>query len=274
MRLSLVGPAFVLALAPRADAHVPLDPGDVTITEIHAGPIESGGQWFEVRNNDSTDGNNLIEQRFFDADGHMFEVTGAVIVYEGEYAVFALDSSPVKADYRFPSSFHLPPDGGAITLDDHLSGPVDVVTWDAGWSLGEGAVALNPGQAANAWANDRLVNWCQADATAGAENPWCPGSETDDDGDGQSEQEGDCDDGDPRAFHGAVEIECDGVDEDCDGNETCTVGVVDDTDARESANGVFGEAAGGSAGSCAVIATPRALGWVVVLSLAMRRRRA
>jgi hypothetical protein len=41
----------------------------------------------------------------------------------------------------------------------------------------------------------------------------------DDDGDGYSEQDGDCDDDDATVFPGATETAGDGVDSDCDGSE-------------------------------------------------------
>jgi MYXO-CTERM domain-containing protein len=43
------------------------------------------------------------------------------------------------------------------------------------------------------------------------------GDDVDDDGDGFTEREGDCDDGDPGINPDAVDDDCDGVDEDCDG---------------------------------------------------------
>lgn len=71
----------MLLLIEAAGAHVPLDVGDWTITEIHAGAASEGGQWFEVRNNDESDGNNLVENFFYNAEGVSFELTSAVIAH-------------------------------------------------------------------------------------------------------------------------------------------------------------------------------------------------
>jgi hypothetical protein len=212
----------VIALVALATAHVPLDVGDWTITELDARPAAEGGQWFELRNNDGSDGNNLVEQRFEKADGISFDVGSAVIAHEGEYVVFAADDSPVEADYRFRSTFVLEAEGGSITLVDHASGDIDTVAWTADWGVSDAAAfAVDPGFAASAWANDLAANWCVADGTPGAENAWCPGSDTDDDGDGVAEQGGDCDDRDPARATGTVEAECDGVDQDCTGADEC-----------------------------------------------------
>jgi hypothetical protein len=49
---------------------------------------------------------------------------------------------------------------------------------------------------------------------------------SDDDGDGLSEQQGDCDDANPAVYPGAVDIPDNGVDEDCDGGDSHTLGLV------------------------------------------------
>ena len=211
----------LLALAD-ALAHVPLDVGDWTITEIHAGPAEAGGQWFEVRNNDDSDGSNLIEQGFRDANGFVFTVDGPLVARAGEYVVLAARDSTAEADFVYSNTFVISAEAGSVTLVDHTSGDIDTVAWTAGWGLPlDAAFALNPGQETSAWANDLLANWCGAAASPGAQNGWCLGSDQDDDGDGASEQAGDCDDGDPTRAAGAPEVACDGQDQDCDGLDTC-----------------------------------------------------
>jgi hypothetical protein len=211
----------VLLLVPLAAAHVPFARGTTTITEVHAGPAADGGQWFEVRNN-ATNGQNLVEQVFTDADGDSFQVTLTLIVRPGEYAVFASAESPVERDVTLPAGFDLRPEAGAVLHTD-LLGVVDEVVWDATWGVGAALPhQLDGGLASNEWANDRPANWCpdptgSAAGTPGTDNTRCPGVETDDDGDGVTELDGDCDDRNASVYPGApdgTEVPDDG---DCDG---------------------------------------------------------
>jgi hypothetical protein len=223
-----------------AHAHVPLDVGDWTITEVHAGPATAGGQWFEVLNNDESDGNNLVENFFYNAEGVSFELTSAVIAHEGEYAVLASEDSTAEADFRFPSAFEIDAAEGAITLFDHTRGDIDTVAWDTSWGVSEDAThSVNVGFETNAWANDAAVNWCSAVPTPGAVNGWCPGSDADDDGDGLSEQAGDCDDTDPTVRPGAMDDATTYDDADCDG--AADDGEVEDVDADGDGSAFLGD---------------------------------
>jgi hypothetical protein len=207
---------ILLAIATAA-AHVPFERGTFTITEIHAGPAAEGGQWFEVRN-DSASGQNLVEQVFTDGDGSSKQLTLTLIVRAGEYAVLAHPDSTVSADALLVDDFDIEALADTLTHSD-ISGVVDEVIWDGSWGLDvTQAHAVNPIAVGNEWANDVSSNWCAALPTPGVANVWCPGSDTDDDGDGLSEQEGDCDDTDPGVMPGALDdADVSSDDADCDG---------------------------------------------------------
>ncbi|MBW2255826.1 MAG: putative metal-binding motif-containing protein [Deltaproteobacteria bacterium] len=91
------------------------------------------------------------------------------------------------------------------------------------------------------------------------------GDEVDDDGDGYTEQEGDCDDANDAVNPDAVD-ECDGVDNDCDGADE---GCPEDTDADTDTDGtVTGKGCGcgvGGSASAGLLLFP-------VLALLRRRR--
>ncbi|MDP2307298.1 MAG: MopE-related protein [Pseudomonadota bacterium] len=206
-----------------ARAHVPFERGAFTLTEIHAGPAAEGGQWFEVRN-DSGSGQNLVEQVFTDGDGSSQQLSLTLIVRAGEYAVLAHPDSTVSADALLVADFDIEALVDTLTHSD-LLGVVDAVAWDATWGIDvTRGHAMNPFAAGNEWANDLSTNWCAAEPTPGAANAWCPGSDTDDDGDGSSEQEGDCDDTDRAVGPGAVD-DADALADDADCNGVRNDGV-------------------------------------------------
>ena len=168
-----------MILVPLASAHVPLDPGDWTITELDARPAAEGGQWFELRNNDPTDGSNLVENGFRDADGDTISLLLPLIAREGEYVVVASEDSTIaEADFRFEATFDLPAEAGSVTLVDHLTGDIDSVAWDATWGAAAGTLAVDPRVETDPIANDRLESWCLAVATPGQQNASCPGFDT------------------------------------------------------------------------------------------------
>jgi hypothetical protein len=239
----------LLLLALPALAHVPFPRGTMTITEVHAGPAADGGQWFEVRNN-STSGQNLVEQVFTDADGDTFQVTLIYIVRAGEYAVFASPDSTVVADVTLPAGFDLRPDAGAVVHSD-ITGVVDEVVWDTSWAVSStSAHQLALAVASNEWANDLSTNWCGGAGTPGAENEHCPGADTDDDGDGWCERDGDCDDTDAAVFPGAVDGPDVPDDGDCDGvrDEDVPVDTGDSGDTGDTGRDTGGYTGGDTSG--------------------------
>jgi hypothetical protein len=186
----------------------------MTITELHVGAAADGGQWFELRNVSGA-GQNLIEQVFTDGDGDTFQVLLTVIVRDGEHVIFASEDSTADADYRFPAAFDLRAAAGTVHHTDTL-GTVDEVRWDEAWGV-SGIWQVDPAVAANEWANDLPGSWCAGAGTPGADNVACPGADSDDDGDGFTEQDGDCDDTNPDVHPGAPDGPDIPDDGDCDG---------------------------------------------------------
>ncbi len=214
----------LLSLLPTARAHMPFSEGMFTITEIHAGPAADGGQWFEIRNNTAAT-QNLVEQVFTDTAGNAFTVSAGVLVAAGAAAVLAAPDSPVSAPVllRLPAGFSFAPAAGRLAHTD-LNGDVDAVAWDSAWAMpADAPLSLGAPLLTDTWANDLPQNWCVLPASPGAENAACPGQDRDDDGDGFSELDGDCDDADPaiRPDPGGLlldDADPARADDDCDGS--------------------------------------------------------
>jgi len=84
-------------------------------------------------------------------------------------------------------------------------------TWSA--TTTEGAPGPRPGHS-SVWADGMMIVWGGGDLASGGR--YVPDGSADHDGDGFTRCGGDCDDGSPSAYPGAVEM-CNGVDNDCDG---------------------------------------------------------
>jgi hypothetical protein len=238
---------FSTLLVPDAQAVPPSKRGDITITEFQADPNRVApyyGEWIELYNNAG---------RPIDLNGVTIERPGQVLllpsdppitVAAGEYFVLGVSAEqnatttgyngnvPVDYVYSYFSEFNMSALADSMTVS--YGGVVlDELVWDSTWALVPNAAhQVQPNAFDNEWANDLSWNWCPADAfisgsgmygTPGAPNDQCSAEyNVDNDGDGYSEAQGDCDDEHADIHPGAV----DGIaapygvaddDADCDG---------------------------------------------------------
>ncbi|MEL6341734.1 MAG: lamin tail domain-containing protein [Myxococcota bacterium] len=217
-----------------AMAASPSAPGDLTVTEFMAetgdasGIPNYAGEWFELYNASGQqldlDGLTI----FFDG-ATSFTVSQTLLVDAGDYVVFGVNdcdesedvcginnfNGGVPVDFTYSwTSFKLQEDGGALRL---VFGGVeiDAVIWDATWNVqSDQSWQANTNAFDLEWANNLVQNWCVAPSafgptaltgTPGAPNVSCVGSGIDDDGDGFTEDGGDCDDADPYVNPDAVD---------------------------------------------------------------------
>ena len=202
--------------------------GDVFPTEILMDPEDTSdadGQWIELYNASSWDV-NVLGWIFENATGEGIQVATDAVVPAGGYFVFAAnpdtdENGGVSAGYGYGYA-NFPLGTAADELSAWAGGEVMFsVTYGEGWPIYAGrSVQLNPADVA---AENLSVPelWCYATeqwdrgdrGTPGEANEPC--SSLDQDGDGVSADDGDCDESDAAIFPGADEA-WDGVDEDCD----------------------------------------------------------
>ena len=212
--------------------------GDVVVTEWLDDPsaVEAEvGEWFEVYNAAGFDLNLVGWVVGDDVWGDSFTVETDLVVPAGGYALFANNDDAATngglpaVDYVFArddfllNSYDDSSDSIVLELDGAVIDDVLYMT-DGTWPHQTGYTASLDPDYTDAAANGDAGNWCLADVswiygdgdrgTPGDENPSCC---FDQDGDGVSSCDGDCDDQDPDVLPGATEVACDDIDNDCDG---------------------------------------------------------
>ncbi len=216
--------AWLLAAVGPAAA---VQPGDVVVTEIMKDTVavaDPHGEWFEVLNRTGSD-IDLDGWEIHDYLGDSHVIDDELIVPAGGFAVLGRNgefgsNGGVDVDYEYVN-FILTDGHDEIVL--HYDGvDVDEVIYDSltfpdtpGHSLNLDPLRIHP------TLNDDPGSWCTASSpygqgdhgTPGGINPSCC---LDDDGDGISACDGDCDNLDPTVHPGATEL-CDGLDNDCNG---------------------------------------------------------
>ncbi len=218
----------LMGVALAADS--PESVGDLTISEFMAEPQEVPnytGEWFELYN---ASGKELDLQGLIvrgDTDSG-FTVTSSVIVSAGDYVVLGVGdcddytscssnqyNGGIEMDYIYDrTTFELDEDGDTIRIVFN-SLNIDQVSWSSIWPIqNDYALQANTNAYDLEWANDLNHNWCSSDArygdealygTPGEANQPCDDSNLDDDGDGYTEANGDCDDTDPYVHPGAYD---------------------------------------------------------------------
>lgn len=203
-------------------------PNDVLVTEIMTHPLERSerdAEWFEVQNV-SARNIDLVGWKIVSGAENTV-ISASVPIAPGERVVIAANSSPtangdIGADYAYGVDVLHLDDADDLGLQVNGTTIFDV-TWTSSWPLTYGAtLTLDPDHFIASQARTSAY-WCDATTafsdgdlgTPGATNDQC--SNVDEDGDGYSPDEGDCNDNSALVSPGADDV-WDNLDNDCDGH--------------------------------------------------------
>ena len=228
LRLMVLAISAALHLLP-ADAAAN-GTGALVITEILSHPANdldaAEATWFEIHN-PGTEEVPLAGLVIGDHLEGSFSVYRPGGIPPGGFAVFGVTEVPelnggIPVDVAYWSALTIEAIGGSLELwsDGVLLDAVEYggPSWPA---VPPGVSATLEPSAADPISNDDPTRWCTSapanDAPGGAaSSPGDWGPACDSDGDGLSEDDGDCDDGNPDVLPGGLE-KCNGFDDNCDG---------------------------------------------------------
>ncbi|MDP2307394.1 MAG: MopE-related protein [Pseudomonadota bacterium] len=203
--------------------------GAIVVSEVMQHPLaasDSDGEWIELQNTDSSS----IDLRGWvlaGDDGDSFTISRSLVIPAGGHVVLGANDDAglnggIDVDYVYDrATFSLSAADNVFVL---LGGAtVFDVEWTAAWGTADGASwSLDPDHTGVADAR-QFDYWCVATSALPSGDFGSPGSRNDDcgkideDGDGYTVDEGDCDDDDAAVSPGADDT-WDGLDNDCSGS--------------------------------------------------------